>query len=196
MEEPIFRGNRGLHPYKGQYQKLQPAQECAVVYPKSSGPHKGKIVSISSHCAPKETDYWIKYCAVRNKTSNAVRAAKYLFINKKASRLANPACTVTTWWRTARDICGFKPPNSSDIPPLLDKATGIHLSEDVDKANLLNDTYVKENTSLNPTAFSYSPTQTQTVFSIKSFSEVEVCGVIQSLPNKLSTGADKISYRL
>ena len=144
----------------------------------------------------KKPDDWIKYCAVRNKTSNAVRAAKYRFINKKASRLANPACTVTTWWRTARDICGFKPPTHADIPPLLDKATGIHLSEDVDKANLLNDTYVNENTSLNPTAFSYGPTQTQTVFSIKSFSEVEVFGVIQSLPNKLSTGADKISYRL
>ena len=196
MEEPIFRGNRGLHPYKGQYQKLQPAQECAVVYQKSSGPHTGKNRLYKLALRSKKPDDWIKYCAVRNKTSNAVRAAKYRFINKKASRLANPACTVTTWWRTARDICGFKPPTHADIPPLLDKATGIHLSEDVDKANLLNDTYVNENTSLNPTAFSYGPTQTQTVFSIKSFSEVEVSGVIQSLPNKLSTGADKISYRL
>ena len=53
---------------------------------------------------------------------------------------------MTTWWRTARDICGFKPPTHADIPPLLDKATGIHFSEDVDKANLLNDTYVNENT--------------------------------------------------
>ena len=47
-----------------------------------------------------------------------------------------------------------------------------------------------------PTAFSHGRTQTQTVFSIKSFSEVEVSVVIQSLPNKLSTGADKISDRL
>ena len=40
----------------------------------------------------KKPDDWIKYCAVRNKTSNAVRTAKYLFINKKAARLANSAC--------------------------------------------------------------------------------------------------------
>ena len=44
MEEPIFLRNRGLHCYKGQLPKLklQPEQECAVVYQKSSGPHKGK----------------------------------------------------------------------------------------------------------------------------------------------------------
>ena len=142
MEEPIFRGNRGLHPYKGQYQQLQPAQECAVVCQKSSGPHTGKNRLYKLALRSKKPYDWIKYCAVRNRTSNAVRAAKYRLINKKASRLANPVCTVTTWWKTAMDICGFKPPTHADIPPLLDKATGIHLSEDVDKANLLNDTYV------------------------------------------------------
>ena len=78
----------------------------------------------------------------------------------------------------------------------MDKATGIHFSEDVDKANLLNGTYANENASLNPTAFPYGPTKTQTIFLIKSFSEVDVSRVIQSLQNKLSTGTDKVSYRL
>ena len=58
------------------------------------------------------------------------------------------------------------------------------------------DTFVNQNTSINPEAFAFGPTNIKSVFHFTQLSAREVGNVLKSLPNKLSTGSDGISYQL
>ena len=51
-------------------------------------------------------------------------------------------------------------------------------------------------TSINPEAFAFGPTNIKSVFHFTQLSAREVANVLKSLPNKLSTGSDGISYQL
>ena len=68
--------------------------------------------------------------------------------------------------------------------------------DDRAKADLLNDTFVNQNNSLNPRGFPYGPTHLKYVFRLKHIPASDVKKAIQRLPNKMSTGSDLISYRL
>ena len=60
---------------------------------------------------------WQRYCTAENKATNAGKAAKHAYYQRKASLLANTNCQ-TTWWKTAREICGFRRlPNFSTVKP-------------------------------------------------------------------------------
>ena len=56
--------------------------------------------------------------------------------------------------------------------------------------------FVNQSTSINPEAFAFGQTNIKSVFHIAQLSAREVGNVLKSLPNKLSTGSDGISYQL
>ena len=68
--------------------------------------------------------------------------------------------------------------------------------DDIDKANILNDTFINQNTSTALENFPFGPTQTKAIFTMTHVKASEVKNVLKSLPSKNSTGTDNISYRL
>ena len=70
------------------------------------------------------------------------------------------------------------------------------ISEPVEKANLLNDVFANENTSLNPDASVFGPTNLQLTFNLEKITASEVRRVLRTLPNKSSCGSDRISYQM
>ena len=110
-------------------------------------------------------------------------------------RLSDPNCSPSRWWQVARDLCGLKRGVSSCVPPLLDSCGNV-ISEPVEKANLLNDVFANENTSLNPDASVFGPTNLQLTFNLEKITASEVRRVLRTLPNKSSCGSDRISYQM
>ena len=82
------------------------------------------------------------------------------------------------------------------MSPLLDQSKNL-LLDDEEKANLLNDVFINQNTSLALEAFSFGPSPLQETFDIDSISPKEVAETLRSLPNnRASCGSDEMSYRL
>ena len=140
-------------------------------------------------------EHWTSYRAARNKANNAIKMAKAKHFNHMALSLADPKCPPSKWWNLARNMCGLKGHSSNVVPPLLDKHHGVIL-DNVEKANILNDTFINQNTSTALENFPFGPTHTKTVFNLKNVMASEVREVLKSLPSKNSTGTDNISYRL
>ena len=80
-------------------------------------------------------------------------------------------------------------------PPLQDSA-GDNVSETKAKANLLNDVFVHQNTSLNPDAVVFGPSPLKQTFNLGKISPSEVRRVLKSLPKKSLCGQDQISYQM
>jgi hypothetical protein len=82
----------------------------------------------------------------------------------------------------------------NDLPALLDK-NGIVLTDDLDKAKVLNETfasnYVNDNGSFISTDSKIHP---QMVKSNVSFEDFEICKLLQNLPSKCGFGPDRIPY--
>ena len=98
---------------------------------------------------------------------------------------------------TSRDLCGFKSQKHSSVSPLLDQSKNLLLDDKENfKANLLNDVFINQNTSLALEAFSFGPSPFQETFDIVSISPKEVAETLRSLPNKSTCRSDEISYRL
>ena len=95
----------------------------------------------------------------------------------------------------ADNLCGFKSQRHSSVSPLLDQSKNL-LLDDKEKANLLNDVFINQNTSLALEAFPFGPSPLQETFDIYRISPKEVAETLRSLPNKSSCGSDEISYRL
>lgn len=142
-------------------------------------------------------EHWKAYCTVRNRCNNAIKSAKRRYNHRLANKLANPESKASTWWQIARTICGFGQRNNSDIPPLLSR-DGDFIIEDREKAELLNDVYIDQNTSLLAAdgSFPFGPTSVQSKFAFRNVSAGDVKKAINSLPCKHSAGHDGISYKL
>ena len=95
----------------------------------------------------------------------------------------------------ARDLCGLNRSAHACLPPLVD-SSGRVITEPAEKANVLNDVFVKQNTSLNPEAVAFGPSTLNLTFELGEVSPSDVKRVLKSLPNKLSCGSDGISYRM
>ena len=121
--------------------------------------------------------------------------AKANHFNRMASSLTNPKCPPSKWWNIARDMCGLKGHSSNIVPPLNGKDNNT-VFDDIDKANILNDTFINQNTSTALENFPFGPTQTKAIFTMTHVKASEVKNVLKSLPSKNSTGTDNISYRL
>ena len=98
------------------------------------------------------------------------------------------------WWCLAKTLCGLGKEVSSNISPLLTETNDI-IWDDHQKADLLNDTFVNQNTSIYLEAFAFGPTNMKSVFHFTQISAREVGNILKSLPNKLPTGSDGISYQ-
>ena len=86
--------------------------------------------------------------------------------------------------------------NSNSYPPTLYLWSWTLWKKDQEKANLLNHTFINQNTCLNLEGFPIGPTQLKSVFTIQDTCPADVRKIIKSLPNKASFGSDEISYRL
>ena len=140
-------------------------------------------------------EQWAIYRAARNKATNAIKMAKANHFNRMASSLANPKCPPSKWWNIARDMCGLKGHSSNIVSPLNGKDNNT-VFDDIDKANILNNTFINQNTSTALENFPFGPTQTKAIFTMTHVKASEVKNVLKSLPSKNSTGTDNISYRL
>ena len=120
---------------------------------------------------------------------------KVKFYNQKAETLANPNCPPSKWWQLPKELCHLNGRNSTTIPPLRTCAQDT-VKNDQEKANLLNHTFINQNTCLNLEGFPIGPTQLKSVFTIQDICPADVRKIIKSLPNKASFGSDEISYRL
>ena len=109
--------------------------------------------------------------------------------------MADRNCPSTKWWHLAKSLCGLGNIGSPTVAPLLNQSQST-VFDDRAKADLLNDTFVNQNNSLNPRGFPYGPTHLKSVFRLKHIPASDVKKAIQRLPNKMSTGSDLISYRL
>ena len=145
--------------------------------------------------ASGNSDHWKAYCLERNKTTAAIKRAKSVHFHNQVNTLSDPNCSPSRWWQVARDLCGLKRGVSSCVPPLLDSCGNV-ISEPVEKANLLNDVFANENTSLNPDASVFGPTNLQLTFNLEKITASEVRRVLRTLPNKSSCGSDRISYQM
>ena len=56
--------------------------------------------------------------------------------------------------------------------------------------------FANENTSLNPDASVFGPTNLQLTFNLEKITASEVRRVLRTLPNKTSCGSDRISYQM
>ena len=142
-------------------------------------------------CSTKSPDHWETYRKARNKANASVKRAKAAYLTDQARQLADPTCSPCKRWCLAKTLCGLGKEVSSNISPLLTETNDI-IWDDQGKADLLNDTFVNQNTSINPEAFAFGPTNIKSVFHFTQLSAREVGNVLKSLPNKLSTGSDGI----
>ena len=146
-------------------------------------------------CSTGLLDHRAIYCKARNEANSAIRKAKTAFYVNQANLMADRNCPATKWWHLAKSLCGLGNSGSPTVAPLLNEIQST-VFDDRAKADLLNDTFVNQNNSLNPRGFPYGPTHLKSVFRLKHIPASDVKKAIQRLPNKMSTGSDLISYRL
>ena len=115
------------------------------------------------------------------------------FTNQKAETLANPNCVPSKWWQLAKELCNLNGRKSTTFPPFRTCAQDT-VKNDQEKANLLNQTFINQNTCLNLENFPIGPTQLKSVFSIQDICPAEVRKIIKSLPNKASFGSDETGH--
>ena len=86
-------------------------------------------------------------------------------------------------------------PENEGIPPLVNSSADL-VCDDSQKADLLNETFINQNTFLYQSAFPFWPSNTKSTFTFKEISADEVTKAVRCLPSENSNGPDKISYRL
>ena len=81
-------------------------------------------------------------------------------------------------------MCGLKGHSSNIVPPLNGKDNNT-VFDDVDKANILNDTFINQNTSAALENFPFGPTQTKAIFTMTHVkaSEVKNCAEVVTIEN-------------
>ena len=95
----------------------------------------------------------------------------------------------------ARSICCEVANPCQGIPPLVNSSADL-VCDDSQKLDLLNETFINQNTSLDQSAFPFGPSNTKSTFNFEEISADEVRKAFRSLPSQNSNGPDKISYRL
>ena len=98
-------------------------------------------------CSSGTDNQWETYRSARNKATRENKKAKLDYVKRQANALADQKCNLSKWWSIARDLCGFKSQRYSSVSPLLDQSKNL-LLDDEEKANLLNDVFINQNTSL------------------------------------------------
>ena len=131
---------------------------------------------------------------MRYECYKSVRLAKSAHLKAQVEILADANCPPSKWWQVARTLCGFsRVTNDSQILPL--RSSNGKFAAD-DHAELLNEVYVNQNTSLSTDFFPLGPIWVGRLFNLTIVIYLDVGEVVHSLPAKTSYGKDNISYRL
>ena len=88
--------------------------------------------------------HWNRFKELRNKVINLVRKAKESHKDGIANKLKSESLSSKDWWRTLKSVIS---PNSKQYLPSLEH-NGISITEDTDKANVLND-FFRDQTLIN-----------------------------------------------
>ena len=86
--------------------------------------------------------------------------------------MADRNCPSAKWWHLAKSLCGLGNNVSPTVAPLLNESQSAAFDNRA-KADLLNDTFVNQNNSLNPQGFPYGPTHLKSVFWLKHIPGIE-----------------------
>ena len=116
-----------------------------------------------------------------------MKAAKKKHLSVQAKVLADPNCSSSKWSRVAKEMCGLKANPCQSVPPLANLCADL-VCDDSQKADMLNETFINQNTSLDQSAFPFGPSNTKSTFTFKEISAGEVRKAIRSLPSKNSNG--------
>ena len=93
------------------------------------------------------TDHRAIYCKSRNGANSAIRKAKKAFYVIEANLMVDRKCPSTKWWHLAKSLCGLGNNVSPTVAPLLNESQST-VFDDRAKADLLNNTFVNLNNSL------------------------------------------------
>lgn len=137
--------------------------------------------------------HWEKFKKIRNKVISLIRDSKKSLTDNLAHKLKSQTLSSKDWWNTLKKF--ISPYSKSAIPPL--EKDGFIYSENLDKANLLND-YFRDQTVLpdhNSTlpdlpAFNGTPLSSLVLY------PHEVESVLQTLPVGKAAGPDGINNRI
>ena len=138
--------------------------------------------------------HWDAYKRFRNHVTSEIRKSKQYQIDKLADRLVNSENgQKKNWWRTLKHF--IKPEQTNAIPPL--SKDGTIFSEDIDKANVLNDFFVDQ-TLLDDSTASLPQTVNVPDYNLESLniSREEVESTLKSLPLGKAAGPDLINNRI
>ena len=141
-------------------------------------------------------DHWRTYCSARNKTTTAINRAKRAHFKSKETSSLTETVLHQNGGVSRGSYAAWKGVLPSVFHRCYTDSAGDIVSETKAKANLLNDVFVRQNTSLIPDAVVFGPLPLTQTFNLGKISPSEVRRVLKSLPNKLSCRQDQISYQM
>ncbi|MEW8542945.1 MAG: endonuclease/exonuclease/phosphatase family protein, partial [Candidatus Thiodiazotropha sp.] len=141
-----------------------------------------------------DPDLWRKFKKLRNETFDLIRKTKQLHIKNLADKLKSETQCTKNWWSTLKKF--INPSTTSTIPPL--QVNDNVLTEDEDKANLLND-YFRDQTIINDDNIEVPIINDYNLISrlnriILTPDEVKI--VLKSLPLGKASGPDGVNNRI
>ena len=137
---------------------------------------------------------WRKFKLIRDKGISAIRESKQAINDHFAERLISGNLTSKQWWSVLKSFISSK--SNSSIPPL--EKDGLIYTDDLEKANLLND-FFRDQTLLgdkNAVLPEIDPYPVHDNLSSLSVTPEEVELTMKALPIGKATGPDGISNRM
>lgn len=145
----------------------------------------------------KRTDlhwHWHKFRELRNKVTKLIRDSKTMCNERIANKLKSETLSSKDWWTTLKSV--ISPNSKRSVPPL--QTNGIIVSDELEKANVLND-FFRDQTLVDDTNVDLPVIDQYVVhsdFSSLQLTPSEVETVLKSLPIGKAAGPDGINNRI
>jgi hypothetical protein len=140
--------------------------------------------------------HWQKFRQLRNETILLIREAKSNYYCKLSDKLKRGSLSSKDWWKTLKSFISSQ--QITPIPPLQNPETLELNFTDENKANLLNDYFIKQTLieDSNKHVPDLGPSMTTTSLSEITLTETETENVLRSLNLEKASGPDGISNRI
>lgn len=137
---------------------------------------------------------WQKFKKLRNKVITMIRESKQSCYDIIENKLKSNTLSSKDWWSTLKSV--ISPNSNTSIPPL--EKEGIIISDELEKANALNDffreqTLVDDNNAEIPTI---APYDVDSELNTLTITQDEIESVLKSLPTGKAAGPDGINNRI